>query len=159
MKNLYRKIMHFFDKFEDHVRGFLSHYPLWYAIIGSFGIVHLWRGIWHLADDWGWSSYSSTIIGLLVLLGTGLLVSFFIGDNILITGLKGERKRVEKTEGEIRAEEAEISGRFNEMKKHIDHIEKRLADLKLCVSETDNIHTSVATKEKNANNKDNNVVV
>jgi len=121
-----KSIIHFFDKLEDHVRGFLSHYPIIYAIIGGYGVVHFWRGVWHQGDDLGMSATASLIFSIILLLMTGLLVSFFIGDNIVITGLRREKKLVEKTEEEL---EVEI-GEMEHLKKHISAIEKSLEEIK-----------------------------
>lgn len=40
----------FFDLLEDHVRGWFSHYPILYGIVGGFGVVLFWRGVWHSTD-------------------------------------------------------------------------------------------------------------
>ena len=85
-------IIKFFDRLEDRVRGNLSHYPITYAVISSVGVVLIWRGIWHTADLFPFMTGPvSMIIGLIMLLLTGLFVSFFIGDAILIAGLKREK--------------------------------------------------------------------
>ncbi len=110
-------IVNFFDKLEDGVRGGLSRYPVIYSFFGSIGIVLVWRGIWHTAD---WlqhntiigsvlfSDVGSVLMGVLILLVTGLFVSVFIGDSIIITGVKHEKKLSEKTEDEIELEKVEL---------------------------------------------------
>lgn len=97
-------IIKFFDHLEDRVRTRLSSYPLIYAFIGAVGIVLFWRGVWHIADDIGLSSINSLIVSVIILLSTGLFVSFFVGENIILTGLKHEKKLAEKTESEIKTE-------------------------------------------------------
>lgn len=113
-----------FDKLEDYIRGFLSHYPIWYALVGGTGLVIFWRGIWHSMDYivsiahsasvmgsesiqtdlvW-WDGPLSLIIGILILLSTGLFVSNFIGNEIILSGLRGEKKISEKSEHEIEDE-------------------------------------------------------
>jgi len=99
-----RKIIKFFDKLEDKVRGKLSHYPILYALIGGTGIVLFWRGVWHFADDLQIGAIASIIISLIMLLMTGLFVSFFIGHYIIFSGLKQEKKIEEKEEAELKAE-------------------------------------------------------
>ena len=116
----------FFDKVEDRVRAKLSHYPIPYAIIGGFAIVIFWRGVWHLADDLEISSVSSILIGGIVMLATGLFVSFFIGDRIILSGLKQEKKIFEKTESEI-VLEANILDVMNE---RLKTVEKEIRDIK-----------------------------
>jgi hypothetical protein len=104
MKNIFKAIHDFFDLLEDKVRIKLVHSPIIYAFIGSIGIVSIWRGIWHLSDDWGLSSWTSLIVGTLIAVLTGLFVSFFIGENIIISGLNKEKRIDEKTEDEIHKE-------------------------------------------------------
>src|SRR3989338_3012423 len=105
------------DKAEDYVRASLSRVPIIYGIIGGVAIVMFWRGVWHSADllenaEAPWSflfnAPVSTILSAIVLLLTGLFVSFFIGDRIILSGLMHEKKIEEKTESEVRAEGALI---------------------------------------------------
>jgi hypothetical protein len=121
---LFKTIYNLGDKIEDRVRGRLSHYPIVYAFIGGMGIVLFWRGIWHTADrvmesffpvvdamtstsasgfPW-WDGPLSIAIGTLLLLTAGLFVTTMIGNEIIISGLKKEKKLVEKTEDELRNE-------------------------------------------------------
>jgi hypothetical protein len=106
-----RKTLKFFDKLEDSIRGALSKYPLLYAFIGGVGIVLFWRSVWLIADSISFFSdpYFSLIVSVLILLSTGLFVSFFIGDSILLSGIKGEKKMIEKTEVEIKKEGSVLS--------------------------------------------------
>lgn len=122
-----KKIYNFFDKFEDKIRGKLSHYPIFYAFIGGTGIVFFWRGVWHTTDHamefffaggdnvtstsmlqlpW-WDGPLSILVGTILLLVAGLFVTSFIGNEIIISGLKKEKKIVEKTEEEIKNESTE----------------------------------------------------
>lgn len=129
------KLIKFFDKLEDHLRGALSRTPIIYGIIGGVAIVMFWRGIWHLADMFEksggiWSiifgAPVSVIISATVLLLTGLFVSFFIGDRIILSGLTHEKKIEEKTETEVRAE-GEL---LVDIHKRIGRIEKDISELK-----------------------------
>jgi|SRR3989338_1771888 len=124
----------FFDKLEDRARARLSRSPIVYAIIGGIFVVLFWRAVWlsadMLAEVDGWLSILfspgvSLLLSVLGLLLTGLFVSFFIGDRIILTGLKHEKKLAEKTEKEVEVEEAKIK----ELHAHIAHIEKRLDDI------------------------------
>ena len=129
-----KRIIVFFDKFEDKVRGHLSHYPILYTIVGGMAIVLFWRGVWHTADIlqarggiWGFIFYEpiNMILVVIILLATGLFVSYFIGDTILISGLKQQKKLYEKTEKEVREEEStlsEIQKSIKEIKKEVDVI-------------------------------------
>jgi hypothetical protein len=109
----------FFDKLEDRIRGGLSRRPIIYAIIAGIGIVLFWRGVWDLSVEIGIPSVWAFIVGVVLLLATGTFVSFFIGDKIIISGMKAEKRIDEKTEAEIRTEEIELS-----------HIDQDLKDLK-----------------------------
>ena len=133
---MWKSIVIFFDKFEDRVRGHLSHYPIVYTIIGSVSIVLFWRGVWHTADILqarggilGFVFYEpiNMVIVVLILLGTGLFVSYFIGDTILISGLKHQKKTTERTEKEVGVEEHQIevlSETIKEIKEEVDEIKK-----------------------------------
>lgn len=145
-----KKIIKFFDKLEDKVRRWLSHFPIFYAIIGGTGIILFWRGIWHLADYLSIvyivnngkpvstidlpsliDGVISTFVGLIMLLMTGLFVSSFIGNHIIISGLKGEKKITEKTEAEVKEEESVIKKIHDEihlLAKRLENIEKKLED-------------------------------
>jgi len=109
-----KRAINFFDKFEDHVREHLSRHPVIYTIIGGVAIVLFWRGVWNTADIlqdkggwWGVLFYEpvSLVITTIILLATGLFVSYFIGDTILMSGLKHEKKVTDKTEKEVEDEE------------------------------------------------------
>lgn len=117
-----KDILNFFDKLEDKTRARLSRMPILYALIGGIGIVLFWRGVWHTTDFltafWlGEAEINafnlidgplSFALGTVVLLVTGVYVSAFIGNRLIITGLSGEKKLAEKTEDEIQTEEDQI---------------------------------------------------
>ena len=136
-----RKIIDFFDRLEDKTRSKLSRVPLLYALIGGVGIVLFWRGVWHTADfltlffigENHFTFYEivdgpiSFVIGTAILLITGVYVSAFIGNRLIITGLSGEKKLAEKTVDEIRTEEDEIRDiqkTLNKVEKEINKIEE-----------------------------------
>ncbi|MFA6486576.1 MAG: hypothetical protein WCT40_04395 [Candidatus Magasanikbacteria bacterium] len=117
----FKKIYNLGDKLEDKVRGKLSHFPIIYAFIGGVGVIIFWRGVWHTTDflmgllfsaghyastislseqPW-WDGPLSILVGSGILLMTGLFVSNFIGNEIIISGLKKEKRIAEKTEEEI----------------------------------------------------------
>lgn len=116
------------------MRGGLSLYPIIYAFIGGVCVVLFWRGVWHTADllmiqggVWGEIFYEPTTVvwTTVVMLLTGLFVSFFIGERIVISGLKHDKKVFEKTALEVAEEEGEIAGAIV----HIKVIEQELAEL------------------------------
>jgi membrane-bound ClpP family serine protease len=121
------KVVKFFDKLEDRIRGKLSHYPIIYAFIGGVGIVLFWRGVWHTADDINVSSGASLIIGAIILLMTGVFVAEFIGNRLIISGLIGEKKLSEREEGEIETEEMQLKNlqsTLARLEKKLEHIDQ-----------------------------------
>ncbi|PIR44116.1 hypothetical protein COV23_01425 [Candidatus Wolfebacteria bacterium CG10_big_fil_rev_8_21_14_0_10_31_9] len=124
-----KKVVKFFDKLEDKIRTKLSKKPIVYAFVGSVGIILLWRGVWHFADDIGMGSITSLIIGVIILLLIGLFVSFFVGEQTIISGIKKEKRIDEKTEKEIKDEAftlKEIHQDVEELKEELKHIEKEI---------------------------------
>jgi hypothetical protein len=113
------KVIVFFDKLEDKVRAYLSRRPILYTIIGGVAIVLFWRGVWHTADLFPFlTGPVSIVISVVVLLMSGLFVSFFIGDVVIISGLKREKKISEKTETEVEL----VTEELKDIKKELDVI-------------------------------------
>ncbi len=106
---MFNRIICFFDQLEDKIRISFSHYPIAYAFVGGVGVVLFWRGIWETADLFPWfTGPLSIVVGFLILLLSGLLVSVFIGDSIIMSGFNREKKLAEKTESEVRSEKDTI---------------------------------------------------
>lgn len=125
-----KKIIRFFDLLENKVRGRLSHHPVIYAIIGGVAIVLFWKGVWETAELFPvLDNIGSVIASIIVLLITGLFVSFFIGDTILISGVKEEKKLSEKTEKEIVTQEEEVRA----VKKEIESVERDIKEIKASI--------------------------
>jgi hypothetical protein len=140
-----RNIVKFFDKLEDRTRAMLSRMPILYALVGGIGVVLFWRGVWHTTDFLtayflGEETFSfanlmdgplSFVLGTIILLVTGVYVSAFIGNRLIISGLNGEKKLAEKTEEEIKSEEDEIKKLRNSITRvetHIENIEKEISE-------------------------------
>lgn len=120
---LIKRTIHFFDRLEDHVRERLSRHPIVYSFIGGVAVVLFWRGVWMTADEFEFlDGPTSVILSSSILLMTGLFASFFVGDTIIISGLKKEKKLAEKTETEV---EGEI-GTLTEVKAELHKIEDTL---------------------------------
>lgn len=142
---MFRSTLNFFDKLEDIIRGHLSRFPILYTIIGGIAIVLFWRGVWHTADILqarggmlGFIFYEPTNLLIVtgILLATGLFVSYFIGDTILISGLRQEKKLHEKTEKDIREEEATL----NDIKKVVKELKTEVDNIRDVVAEEHEIH-------------------
>jgi hypothetical protein len=115
----------FFDKFEDKIRANLSRHPIVYSLVGGVAIVLFWRGVWMTADEFEFlTGPVSILVSVVILLASGLFVSFFVGDQILISGLKKDKKLIEKTEDEIKAESAVLTEVRSELKKIEKELEK-----------------------------------
>jgi len=115
----------FFDRLENRIRGFLSRYPIVYGFIAGVGIVSFWRGVWETSDLLNIPALASLLFGFLLLLAIGVLVTEFLGNRIIISGLRGEKKLEEKTLREIEDEEMFLSS----LKNKIDRIEKMVEKL------------------------------
>jgi hypothetical protein len=122
---LIKRIFKFFDKLEDKIRSKLSHYPILYAFIGGLGVVLFWRGVWHIADDINMSSIIALTIGTILLLMTGIFVSAFVGNRLIISGLIGEKKMEERAEEELETEEMQLRNLQNTL----NRVEKKISDL------------------------------
>ncbi len=102
----------------------LSHRPLWYALCGGIGVVLFWRGVWLTADFvafrigvgsgshgsidvsgllW-WDGPLSLAMGALILLVINAFVSSLIGNEVIISSLRAER-RANEAEGRMEATE------------------------------------------------------
>ncbi len=125
MDYLFKKIYSFFDKVENKVRNILSHHPIFYALLGSIATVSIWRGIWEMSDRINLDPAISLFGGILLSIITGLFVSFFIGENIIISGMKKEKRLDEKTEEEIKKEATVL----DDIKKDIEYIKSKLDNL------------------------------
>ncbi|MEQ1561098.1 MAG: hypothetical protein ABL899_00075 [Nitrospira sp.] len=124
-----KKTVYFFDRLEDRVRSRLSRSPILYAFLGGVGVVLFWRGIWHLADNVNMGAIVSVILGSIILLITGIFVSAFVGNRLIISGLSGDKKLAEKTVGEIETEEDQLQRMqktLNRVENKIDEIENEL---------------------------------
>lgn len=121
-----KRINRWLDKSEDKIRGFLSHYPLVYAFVGGVGIVSFWRGVWETSDILGIPAQASLIWGVIIMAGIGIMVTEFLGNRIIVSGLRGEKKLEEKTLKEIEDEEMFLAN----LKNKVDRIEKILNELK-----------------------------
>ena len=132
------------SKLEQKLTIYLSHRPKLYALVVGIGIVLFWRGVWHTADQlhaylqyhvnystidafmspW-WDGPLSLLIGIFILYFTGAFISSFIGNELILSGLRGEKRLTQKAEGELENEVSAIS----EIKDAVFSIESKIGDL------------------------------
>ena len=107
----------------EKTTAYLSHRPGLYALLVGIGIVLFWRGVWHTTDfihtyfnvyqnnltisgsflSW-WDGPLSLVVGVVILYFTGAFVSSFIGNELILLGLRGEKRMSQKVEGEVKTE-------------------------------------------------------
>lgn len=128
---MWRHITSYFDKLEDRIRFRLSRYPVVYALVGAIGIVLVWKGVWEMAETFSsLDGAASFMLGTSILLLSGLLVSFFIGDSILISGFKKEKKLMEKAESEVRSEKDLLEDIITRLERIEHELRARSGDVK-----------------------------
>lgn len=107
------KVLKSLDKLEDYVREHLARHPLFYAFLGGIAVVLFWRGVWDTADilytrkgflHWFFYGPNQVIFSTLLLMLMGLMVSVFVGEKIIISGLRHEKKVEDRTEEIIEEE-------------------------------------------------------
>ncbi|OHB25251.1 MAG: hypothetical protein A2542_03205 [Parcubacteria group bacterium RIFOXYD2_FULL_52_8] len=125
-------VLHFFDRVEDRVRKALSHHPVPYSLLTAVAIVVFWDGVSRVTNsipglDGFWGGILLIVGSAGVLLATGVFVSFFIGDTIIISGIRGEKKAIDKTEDELRQElnvMDTLEQKLDRIEEKVDHLEK-----------------------------------
>lgn len=143
-----KHVKNFFQRAEDKIKIYLSHRPKIYALVVGIGIVLFWRGVWHTTDlihtyldifqnnltidsigsPW-WDGVLSLIVGILVLHFTGAFTSSFIGNELILSGLRGEKRLAEKAETEIKTEEQvilDIKNELSTVNEKITELEKEI---------------------------------
>jgi len=137
---MFISLIRFFDKLEDRIRSVFSRSPIIYAFIGGATHVIFWRGIWITSDIIrdrggfiGWLFYEPVALvwASLILLLTGLFVAGFIGERVIISGVKKEKKITEKSLLEIKKEEEKIdilNSKIDFLLKEITNIKNDLAE-------------------------------
>jgi len=107
---------------------YLSHRAYLYALITGIGIVLFWRGVWHTVDvfhvllneyqmsgsldlagqPW-WDGPLSFMVGCILLYLTRAFVSSFIGNELILSGLRTEKKLTQETDSELKTEMTTVS--------------------------------------------------
>lgn len=123
---------------------FLSHHSFLYALIVGIAIVLFWRGVWHTVDllhlyishyhatasidfsahPW-WDGPLSFVVGCVVLYISRAFVSSFIGNELILSGLRTEKTLTKQTDTDLKIEVSAIS----DIKEEIDTITRKLGDL------------------------------
>jgi hypothetical protein len=111
--------------------------------VAGIGIVLFWRGVWHSADVvhyliehalsngssslqyvW-WDGPLSFVVGGAILWFTRAYVSSFIGSELILSGLRTEKKIAKQTEGEVKTELHAIT----DIKEDLEAISENLEEL------------------------------
>lgn len=135
--------MKFLGRVTHRMRIWFSKRPIFYGFVGGIGVVLFWRGVWHTADAlavylelmrngspttdfvFPWDGPVSILVGAILLLGSGLFVSSFLGNEIAISGLRGEKSLSERIESEVHTE----TGAIHEIRAEVRKIRQRLDKL------------------------------
>jgi hypothetical protein len=75
------------------------------------------------------SSGGSIVLGVVILLSTGLFVSVFVGDSIIMSGIKHDKKIIERAIEDVELEKSDIEKMLDlvvEMKQEIEVLEKKV---------------------------------
>jgi hypothetical protein len=143
-----REIKNLINKTEERIKIYLSHHPVLYALFVGIGVVLFWRGVWHTTDlvhtyfgifqnsssvslpfsSW-WDGPLSFVVGIIILFFTGAFTSSFIGNELILSGLRQEKKLSQKTEIEVESEEkyvSDIKEELNTMADKINQLEKKI---------------------------------
>ncbi|MDP2676063.1 MAG: hypothetical protein Q8O83_00020 [bacterium] len=119
-------IFKFFDVLEDKIRFSLSKRPLLYGLISGIGIVFFFRGVWLLADEFSFMTGLITFLAsIVILLLSGAFVEHFVSDKIIASGIRKEKKFVEKEAAEIHAE----TSMLRDVQKDIQKLDKKISAL------------------------------
>jgi hypothetical protein len=130
-----KRFINFFDHVEDRVRSSLSKYPILYGIIGGITVVVFWRSVWVTTDEivsffperlHFLNGPVTFLLSTAILLATGLFVSFFVTDRVLLSGIKHEEKNVLKVEKEMKQERQILTV----LSQKIDKIEHTVEDIR-----------------------------
>lgn len=131
-------------KAQERSHIFLSHHPKLYAVVVGVGVVLFWRGTWHTIDSFHamlikyqttstisfsgnvwWDGPLSLVAGCVILYLTGSMISSFIGNELILSGLRTEKKLSKKTEKEVHSEFKAIA----EIKEELDQISEKFEEL------------------------------
>jgi hypothetical protein len=127
------KFFKLFNKLEDYVREHLAKYPLFYAFLAGVVVVLFWRGVWNTADIlshrndfflWFFYGPNQVVFSTILLLLMGLMVSVFVGEKIIISGLRHEKKFEDRTQEIVEEEVITLKHIQNEIRSLKAEIEK-----------------------------------
>ena len=134
----------------NKITAYLSHRPRLYAFIVGVGVVLFWRGVWHTIDHihsyinyseisstldalhspW-WDGPLSLFVGTFILYFTGAFISSFIGNELILSGLRGEKRLNERTEEEVKNEVraiSDIKDSVKEINRTLEQLEKKVLE-------------------------------
>jgi hypothetical protein len=128
----------------ERLRNHLSHHPKLYAFIVGLGVVFFWRGAWISIDmihtqiisyasphnllipAW-WDGPLSLLIGIIILDITGAFVPNFIGNELILSGLRSEETANRKIK-KLEISEIEV---ISDVKEELSDLSKKLEKVEL----------------------------
>ncbi len=130
MISVYKKVLNFLGRMEDDVRFNFSSHPVPYSLVAAVFIVLFWKGIEDTASMFPVLTGPFLIfLSVPVLLLTGVFVSFFITDRVILSGLKKEQKVVQETEVEVKQEDLllkRVAEKIEEIDREVHQIQGQL---------------------------------
>ena len=83
-----------------------------------------------VASPW-WDGPLSLFVGSITLYFTGAFISSFIGNELILSGLRGEKRLNQKTEVEVRSEMTaitDIKNSIKEINRALDQLEQKMLE-------------------------------
>jgi hypothetical protein len=126
VRHMTKGLITYLGKLEAKIHAHLAHHPVLYAFIGGTGVILFWKGVWETAGFFPiLHGPGSILLGAVILVMTGLVVSVLIGNSVILAGFKHEEKLAQKTEHEVRSEEDML----RDVERELARIEEKIDNL------------------------------
>jgi hypothetical protein len=95
-------------------------------VISGIGIVMFYRGLWLVLDEYPFfTGWVTLVIATMLLMLSGVFVSQFVSNHVILSGIKRDKKMVEKV-GEQLKTDTELT---QEVLERVKRIEEKLQSL------------------------------